>query len=204
MLKFKLLLLTLLFSSIQAYAVERTAHDVVETSAQRVLLTIKENRNSYDDNSDALMVKVRELLEPVVAFDSISYSVMGKYKKQVSPEQKERFAKVFKDVMVALYAKALVTFESDSVVVLPAEDDVNTGKKAQVVMNVTGVDGSVYKLIYSMRRNKDGEWQARNMIVDGINLGLTYLNQFDSSMNRYEGDVDRVIDSWQDDMTKDQ
>ncbi|PPR13724.1 MAG: hypothetical protein CFH43_01071, partial [Proteobacteria bacterium] len=56
------------------------------------------------------------------------------------------------------------------------------------------------KVIYSMRKNKEGQWQARNMIVDGINLGLTYLNQFDSAMNRYERNIDKVISSWQTDL----
>jgi phospholipid transport system substrate-binding protein len=102
--------------------------------------------------------------------------------------------------MVKLYAKALISFESKSIEVLqPSEEDVSP-RKAKIMSHVTAEDGTVYKVIYSMRKNKQGEWQARNMIVDGINLGLTYLNQFDSAMNRYSGDMDKVIASWHNDL----
>jgi len=40
-----------------------------------------------------------------------------------------------------------------------------------------------------MRRDDQGGWVVRNIVVNGINLGLTYMNQFDGAMSRY-GSVD--------------
>ncbi|MFT7144980.1 MAG: phospholipid transport system substrate-binding protein [Alphaproteobacteria bacterium] len=202
--KNKIVLVLALFAvfSQTARADEMNAHDVVEVSAQKVMLAISAGRQGFDMDPQPLTDEVTKLLEPVVAFESISVSVMGKYKNQATDAQKERFAKAFKEVMVNLYAKALITFDSEKVMVIPAEEDNKYSNKEKVVMHVTGADDSIYKLTYSMRMNKEGQWQARNMIVDGINLGLTYLNQFDSAMNRYNKDMDKVIDSWQDDMIR--
>ncbi|MFN2288109.1 MAG: ABC transporter substrate-binding protein [Chromatocurvus sp.] len=44
-------------------------------------------------------------------------------------------------------------------------------------------------LSYSMRRDDQGGWVVRNIVVNGINPGLTYMNQFDGAMSRY-GSVD--------------
>ena len=35
-------------------------------------------------------------------------------------------------------------------------------------------------------------------ILNGVNMGLTYRNQFNGAMNdpKYGGDMDKVIDSW--------
>ena len=197
-----LFFLILLFSfASNVHAEETNVHDVVRFSVQKVLLVLKEERDTFEENPDRLMAKILRVTEPVVAFDSIARSVMGKYKKQATIKQKNDFAKVFKDTMIKLYVKALIAFESEDIIILPPEPGKIYTKKAKVPLNVTSIDGTLYKVIYSMRKNKKGQWQAKNMIVDGINLGLTYLNQFDSAMNRYNQDMDKVIESWQQDMS---
>ena len=45
-------------------------------------------------------------------------------------------------------------------------------------------------------RFTDATWQVRNIIVDGINMGLTYRNQFDSMMITNNNDMDAVIANW--------
>lgn len=183
-----------------AFADMNAPEKIVENSIEKVMLAIETSRDTFDQEPDTLVNEMILLLEPVVAFDTISYAVMGKHKNKVTDAQKEKFAKTFKSTMVKLYAKALISFESESIEVLqPAPEDVSV-RKAKILSHVTAEDGTVYKVIYSMRKNKEGRWQARNMIVDGINLGLTYLNQFDSAMNRYEGNIDKVIDSWSADL----
>ena len=47
-----------------------------------------------------------------------------------------------------------------------------------------------------MRKNKIDEWKLRNMVVESINLGKIYRNQFDNAYQVYGGDIDRVIDNW--------
>lgn len=174
--------------------------DIVRTSIDKVMLAIETNRDTFDQDPTVLTNEMVVILSPVVAFDSIATAVMGKYKNDATDAQKEKFAETFRETMVKLYAKALIAFESKSIEVLdPSEADVSP-RKAKITSHVTAEDGTVYKVIYSMRKNKEGQWQARNMIVDGINLGLTYLNQFDSAMNRYESDIDKVISSWHSDL----
>lgn len=199
-LAFNLLLTSFMVFSTQANAQVDEPQDIVRTSIDKVMLSIETNRDTFEQDPTILTNEMVVILSPVVAFDSIATAVMGKYKNEATDEQKERFAKTFRETMVKLYAKALIAFESKSIEVLePSLADVSP-KKAKITSHVTAEDGTVYKVIYSMRKNKEGQWQARNMIVDGINLGLTYLNQFDSAMNRYEHDIEKVINSWQSDL----
>ncbi|MAI08342.1 MAG: hypothetical protein CMF61_05220 [Magnetococcales bacterium] len=195
-----MLLLGLVFISTPAVAQVNEPQDIVKTSIDKVMLAIETNRDTFDQDPNILTNEMVVILSPVVAFDSIATAVMGKYKNDATDAQKEKFAQTFRETMVKLYAKALIAFESKSIEVLdPSPEDVSP-RKAKITSHVTAEDGTVYKVIYSMRKNKEGQWQARNMIVDGINLGLTYLNQFDSAMNRYERNIDKVISSWQTDL----
>ena len=43
-----------------------------------------------------------------------------------------------------------------------------------------------------------GDWRVRNVIVNGINLGLTYRNQFAEALRSpaNKGDIDKVIAGW--------
>ena len=47
-----------------------------------------------------------------------------------------------------------------------------------------------------MRRDKDGKWWLRNMIVETINLGVIYRNQFQAAARDADGNLDAVIDNW--------
>ena len=49
-----------------------------------------------------------------------------------------------------------------------------------------------------MRLGDDGSWRMYNIIINGINIGLTYRNQFASAMKAPEnnGSLDAVINGW--------
>ena len=53
-----------------------------------------------------------------------------------------------------------------------------------------------------MARKKTGEWMVVNVVINGINLGKTFRNQFVQSAQRSGGDIDQVIDGWLSDQSK--
>ncbi len=55
-----------------------------------------------------------------------------------------------------------------------------------VKMEVHSKEGKIYPVIYSMRLGDDGSWRMYNIIINGINIGLTYRNQFASAMKAPE------------------
>jgi phospholipid transport system substrate-binding protein len=59
-------------------------------------------------------------------------------------------------------------------------------------------DGKVYPMEYSVMKMPAGDWRIRNVIVNGINLGLTYRNQFAAAVTSpaNRGDLDKVIAGW--------
>jgi len=63
-------------------------------------------------------------------------------------------------------------------------------------MRITSKDQNSYKIQYSLRKNDDASWKIRNLIVDGVNVGLTYRNQFKSAMETEDGNLERVIEIW--------
>jgi phospholipid transport system substrate-binding protein len=142
---------------------------------------------------------VEALLSPVVDFESFARSVMAVHYRKASPEQRQRFAESFKWGLVRTYALALTEFDDGGkVVVVPPDRPPRNPKRQTVKMEIRTQQGEVYPVLYSVTQDDDDEWQIRNLIVNGVNMGLTYRNQFNSAMNdpRYDGDLDQVIAAW--------
>lgn len=172
---------------------------VVEVS-DRIQSLIDKERKRYASDPKKLEKQVYDVLEPVVDFDSIANAVMGKHAQNASEAQKNSFKAVFKDTLVALYTKVLVEFEAASIRLDDASNrDPGAATSASVNMVVTSKDNKVYNINYAMRKTGDS-WKVRNIVADGINLGLTYRNQFESAMNRYKGNIDNVIANWTQEM----
>lgn len=178
-------------------AEESRAGDLVLSTSHQVLDKMKEYREQGITDTAVLGKSLLSLLEPVVDFSSISKAVMGKYYDSATTEQKKRFTPIFKETMARLYAKTLVKLEIDE---MHLNSDQVDGNKSKVAMEVKAADGNVYALNYSLRKNSADQWMVRNIIIDGINLGLTYRNQFYSAADQYEGDLDKVISGWSEEM----
>ena len=178
-------------------AAARTPHQVVEDTSVRVMENLNANRELYRQDTDAFYSGLNEIMEPVVDFQGIARSVMTvRYSRSATPEQMERFIETFKRSMVEFYGNALLEFDSGSINVLPpARGSQQTDERASVNMEVRANNGNVYPVTYTMA-NIDGQWKVRNVIVEGINIGLLFRDQFAQAMQTHRNDLDAVIDNW--------
>lgn len=192
-----------LFASYSVLAdVGKDPRAVIQESTDRVLETVaRQKEQSEGEVTKEMATELLSVLEPAVDFDSIARGVMGKYRKTASNEQVQRFVTVFKDSLSQLYMRSFQSLDVEAADVMepPKDFDPKTASKASVQMLVTTGGGESFNISYSMRKNGDDQWVVRNIIVDGINLGLTYMNQFDGAMKRH-GSIDGTIASWPEEM----
>ncbi len=176
----------------------RDATEMVRDTTDQVLDLIERGRGYADEDAERFYREVEALLSPVVDFEAFARSVMAVHYRDASPEQRERFAERFKWGLVRTYAMALLEFKNGKVVVVPPDRPARNPERQTVKMEIRTAEGEVYPVLYSVTKNDDGEWKVRNLIVNGVNMGLTYRNQFNSAMrdSQYDGDMDKVIDAW--------
>jgi phospholipid transport system substrate-binding protein len=120
---------------------------------------------------------------------------MAVHGKRATPDQRKRFEETFKRGLVRTYGKALLDFDQEEIVVLPEDKPPRDPTKPTVRMEVRTKEGKVYPVDYAMALGADGAWRLRNIVINGINIGLTYRNQFASAM-KTDGDLDKVIAGW--------
>ena len=188
------LCLLLLALSAQA-APERSPEEVIRASIDELVGQIEGRRDYFADNMDELEALVDDSLEDVADFRYIGASVMGRYFRNATPQQRSRFVDTFRQTLIDTYAKGLVTFDYQALRVLDDQPPPRYEDQASVAMEVVASDGTPYPVNYTLRLS-DGEWKVVNVIVNGINLGLTFRNQFDQAMRDHNRDYDAVIDAW--------
>lgn len=182
--------------SAPAFAAEEAPKEVITRTANELLSIIEEARGYYDEDPQRFYDNVEKILEPAVDMRRFSAGVMAKYYRVATSDQRRRFLDVFKGSMIRTYAKGLLAFSNEEIRVLEPKGPSRDPERDTVEMEVIAVDGTVYPIIYSMRKGKDSQWRITNVTVNGINLGLTFRNQFDSAMQAHNRDFDYVIENW--------
>ncbi len=172
-----------------------TAHAVVTKVTEDTISVIQQNKALLTENPSAYFAKVQAVLEPVVMFDFIAKTVMGNTYAKASPAQRETFATVFKQGMVETFAKGMANYSDFEINVLPPKADQSGQRKIEVLQEVKGKDGTL-TVSYTMASTKDGEWKLINVVLNGVNLGKSFRDQFTQAMRQHNSDIDKVIANW--------
>jgi len=172
------------------------ASEIVDASTGEMLALLKNDAYRADAEFDALVGKIDGILEPVVDFPYISKLVMGKYYRKANDQQRNQFVGIFRTTLLKTYAKAVVGFDVKGYEILPPKKRSPKKDKQIVTVEVTSGAGTKYSLVYYMRK-KGGEWRLVNVVLDGVNLRLTFKNQFADLAQKSRGDVGNAISRWQ-------
>ena len=182
---------------------------LIQKATDEIIVAIEEAKDYFSEDPARFHAEIDRILFPIVDFRSFARGVMGKYgsrryeaslgdqaAKDEFRKQVKRFTANFKQGLVATYAKGLLTFQGESIEVMPLAKEAVPGKNAIVVQSIEA-DGKKPTLIrYKMRQNSNGEWKVRNVTLSSVNLGKVYSNQFASAAKLYNGDIDKVIANW--------
>ena len=189
-----LLIIFVFFSS--KVPAEENPYVFIDDNAQLMVETLKNNKQLFSDDRDLFEDKIKEIFEPMIDFRRISASVMGKkYYTQASKAQRVEFVNIFKDSLLDTYAETLAQWDNQTIntIFLDYSDSPEL-KKIEIRQELNTGD-SIYPIIYKLRRSNES-WAITNIIINGVNLGLTFRNQFRALADDYKGDVTLTIDNW--------
>ena len=179
-----------------------------------MLGAVEDAKDTFAEDPEPFYDLLQTLVIPRMDMRGFARGVMGEYgssayyRALATPEEKAafkarvlKFVDVFTDSVVRTYGKGLMTFDGQSIERLPLseadEAAVAAGKPLEIVQMIRSPGSDPHEIRYSFARNKKGVWLARNILVDGINLGRVYQSQFSQSVKDYNGDVDAAVNGWQ-------
>ena len=200
--------LVLLVTAMQLRAQEPGAHEVVRAATDEVMSVVREASDYADEDPERYYQSVLAVLDPVVDFRGFARGVMGPYAtseryrsldeagREQLRSQLDRFTEVMRDGLVRTYSKGLLAFGGSRIELSDPEDGTADERRATVRQLIYSEQTEPYVVMYQMGLDRSGTWKLRNMIIESVNLGEIYRNQFESAARRYEGDLDQVIANW--------
>ncbi|KPA93414.1 MULTISPECIES: MlaC/ttg2D family ABC transporter substrate-binding protein [Pseudomonas] len=171
-----------------------SAHDLVQDTTNKMLADLAANREKYKQNPGDFYNSLNAIVGPVVDAEGISKSIMTvKYSRKATPEQMARFQENFKRGLFQFYGNALLEYNNQGITVDAPKDE--SGDRTSVGMTVKGNNGAIYPVSYTLEKI-NGEWKLRNVIINGINIGKLFRDQFADAMQRNGNNLDKTIDGW--------
>ena len=171
----------------QTVRAETSPYVLMQQASDKLFADIKNNQAKIKKDPNYLRTIVRNDLLPYVHVNYAGSLVLGSYFKSTTPEQREKFFKAFSDFIEQAYAQVLTAYTDQNIQIEPAKE-VGDKNLVSIRVNIMQNGGQApIKLDFKWRKNsKTGEWQAYDMVAEGVSMVVTKQNEW-SGILRQQG-----------------
>ncbi|MBN3261688.1 phospholipid-binding protein MlaC [Pectobacterium brasiliense] len=182
----RLLMVALLVVAPLANAADQTnPYRLMNEAAEKTFNRLKSEQPKIKQNPDYLRTVVREELLPYVQVRYAGALVLGRYYKDSTPAQRDAYFKAFEAYLEQAYGQALAMYNGQNYQIAPEQP---LGNADIVSIRVTIVDNGgrpPVRLDFQWRKNsKTGNWQAYDMIAEGVSMITTKQNEWASILRQ--------------------
>lgn len=183
--------MAVLLASPSVWAATEPAPVFVKRISDALVERLNKDRAAYKKDPAILTKIVQENIEPYVDFDGFARGVMGPYYRQANDAQRQLFTQTFRQSLIRTYAKGLAAYDNESYTLRPFVAGKDSSK-AVVGMDFKTANGTVVPITYQLI-DVNNTWKVRNLQLNGIDIGLTFRNQFASTVQANRNNLDAAI-----------
>ena len=167
----------------------------IDENAQKMVRVLTEDSSLFETDRVLYENKIKEIFEPMIDFRRVAASVMGKkYYLLATKEERAEFVLIFRDSLLDTYAETLAQWGDSKITTEFPKNKEELSKNIEVKQTLdTGT--SKYPISYKLRKSKDG-WKIVNIIINGVNLGLTFRNQFQALAVSHNENISDTLRNW--------
>ena len=167
----------------------------IDENAQKMVRVLTEDSSLFETDRVLYENKIKEIFEPMIDFRRVAASVMGKkYYLLATKEERAEFVLIFRDSLLDTYAETLAQW-GDSTITTEFPKNKEELSKNVEVRQILDTGTSKYPISYKLRKSKDG-WKIVNIIINGVNLGLTFRNQFQALAVSHNENISDTLRNW--------
>ena len=174
---------------------EEDPYIFIDENAQKMVRVLTEDSSLFETDRTLYENKIKEIFEPMIDFRRVAASVMGKkYYLLATKEERAEFVLIFRDSLLDTYAETLAQWGDSTITTEFPKNKEEFSKNVEVKQTLdTGT--SKYPISYKLRKSKDG-WKIVNIIINGVNLGLTFRNQFQALAVSHNENISDTLRNW--------
>lgn len=173
-------------TAVQA-ADQSNPYKLMNEAAQKTFDRLKNEQPKIKANPNYLRDIVDQELLPYVQVKYAGALVLGRYYKEATPAQREAYFAAFREYLKQAYGQALAMYHGQTYQIAPEQP---LGSATIVPIRVTIIDPNgrpPVRLDFQWRKNtQTGNWQAYDMIAEGVSMITTKQNEW-SDLLRTKG-----------------
>lgn len=152
--------------------------DLVRSTADVILADIKKNRDLYAKDYTKLYKMTEDTVLPHFDFRRMSQWVLGRFWREASADQRDRFVKEFRDLLVATYSTALLNYKDQEIIYLPVQRKPNDDDVLVKTEVKQGGSQPNIPIHYSFYKNTGGQWKVYDITIEGVSLVTNYRSVY--------------------------
>ena len=184
------LILMLAMPAMPAMAAPGPEQLMRETS-DKVLDEIRTNSAQYKSDPQGVYDLVNTVVLPHFDFPAMTDLALGRYKKDVSEQQRPEIVDEFRQLLVRTYSSALLEYTDQVLVYLPMEGSEAEGE-VTVRTEIEQAGGFPIPINYVLRNGDEG-WKVYDISVDEVSLVTNYRSSFARAIKK--NGVDGLIET---------
>jgi phospholipid transport system substrate-binding protein len=164
-------------------ATETGPEELIRQTSSRVLAEINSNSQQYQQDPGKLYALVDEVVIPHFDFERMIDLALGRYRNEVSKEQRPLIVREFQVLLIRTYSRALLDYNNQEIVYLPMEISSETGN-VKVKSEIEQAGGFPIPLSYSLRQGDQG-WKVFDISIDEVSLVSNYSSSFARQIRKH-------------------
>jgi len=157
---------------------------LLKNASSDVLQTLKAKRTQIRLQPEQVEKIVRKKILPLIAINDMSRSVIGRFWKKATQQQRRTFKKRFSRLVIRTYSAPLADYRDEQIHFYPMRKFSSQQTIARVRSLVIRSNGQKIPVDYRLIR-EGNRWQVSDFSVDGVSLVENYRAQFSSTLNQY-------------------
>ena len=155
---------------------------MLESSANSIIATLKENKAGLKNNPTIVYQAVRRYLLPNVDVNGMARSVLGRAAwNSASSVEKKEFSEAFTQLVIRTYASPMVEYTDETVKFSPIREATDS-RFLRVSSVIVRANGHNIPLNYSLVA-KNGQWKIYDLSVEGVSLLQSFRSQFGQALH---------------------
>ena len=149
---------------------------------------------SKDISKKEKILELQELAKDTVDINGIGFYTLGKYRKEISDEQKKRYSKLFKDYFLKSFSSRLSEYSNPKINVISKDkkNDKYTIVSSILVATEDRPEVKIDWRIYTKNPNKP---LIRDLIIEGLSLARTQKEEFASIIKSNDNNIEALFKS---------
>ena len=140
------------------------------------------------------MIELQELAKDTVDIKGIGLYTLGKYRKEISDEQKKKYAKLFENYFLKSFSSRLSEYSNPKINVI-SKDKKNDKYTIVSSILVATKDRPEVKIEWRIYTKNPEKPLIRDLIIEGLSLARTQKEEFASIIKSNDNNIEALFDS---------